>query len=594
MMDTSLRAQTDTACSPNGKKVLDQILRFMDFDREPEAQQLIIHALDNPYYRFNTWDRYFFEAHLAELMYFAGFNEQGLRSAQTGLKLAQELKNDSLIGSAWNLLGLIQLNARQFDNALHSFREAKHRLYAVRRSRRLSRYDQVLSNLSESFLKLNQNDSAAIYARKAEASALEAGFPRARSLAEWTLGEVHFQQKHYDSAEIAYRRAFEICPSNERDVQLHIASSLLRMYREKRESGKVVEIYERYYPVFEAEKSADFSRIQFLRDLGQSFCFEGLYRQCAEISRKQIQLMDTLRSKRERLNYRMLSSLVESEKQLSLAQIRSNQSAHDLRQTRLIQMILGVLVVALVAVFLLFRKRSIQEREMERLRYSAELLEIEKAREMERYRERLDAIEEERNRIARELHDEIGSAMSSVSIFADLARKEVPPDQPKLRELIQRIGSKNSEISESIADLIWAIYSGNNTWESLLSRIRNFCFEVLTSKGIEVKIHDDLALHQLELSVDRKKNLLLLFKEAINNIAKYSEASLVVLHLEVRNDAIYIRIQDNGKGFDPQSVQKGNGLLSLRKRARAMNGTLELQSRIGEGTSIDVHLPSVS
>jgi signal transduction histidine kinase len=206
-------------------------------------------------------------------------------------------------------------------------------------------------------------------------------------------------------------------------------------------------------------------------------------------------------------------------------------------------------------------------------------------------RDRNTAIEAERNRIARELHDDIGSSLSSISIFAEMALTDFEKNPKNARILLQRAKDQNQEVSESISDLIWAIYTQNDTMGSLMIRVKNFGYDVLSAKGIEMKITDDLKLKDAALTIEQKKNLLLFFKEALNNIAKYSCAKHVTIESEWKNDRVHISINDNGKGFDQDLVRKGNGLSSFQVRANAIGGNFFLHAQLGEGTRLLLDFP---
>jgi signal transduction histidine kinase len=232
-----------------------------------------------------------------------------------------------------------------------------------------------------------------------------------------------------------------------------------------------------------------------------------------------------------------------------------------------------------------------QLRKTELLQFKQEKENIKQEQELKLIRDRFNAVEAERNRIARELHDDIGSSLSSISIFADLALSELPKDTEKALTLIDRVKRKNQEVSDTISDLIWAIYSKNDTMGSLITRVRNFGFDVLTSQGIEVKIEDDFRLKDAALSIELKKNLLLVFKEALNNIAKYSKASQAVIVIEYIKGTVHIRISDNGKGFDPKLIRHGNGLAGFQARANAIGARFVLDSAIGTGTRLMLSFP---
>jgi two-component system, NarL family, sensor histidine kinase UhpB len=93
------------------------------------------------------------------------------------------------------------------------------------------------------------------------------------------------------------------------------------------------------------------------------------------------------------------------------------------------------------------------------------------------------------------------------------------------------------------------------------------------------------------LNADQRKNLFLIFKETVNNAAKYSQASKIEINLLRQNHSLVMSIKDNGQGFDEQTIKAGNGLRNLRERAKEINGTLELRSAIGKGTEVVLEVP---
>jgi signal transduction histidine kinase len=289
---------------------------------------------------------------------------------------------------------------------------------------------------------------------------------------------------------------------------------------------------------------------------------------------------------------RLLNAYYRNEQALAIEMATKQQHEEEIRLNRKVQIILGALIAALILLFVFFRRWIGQRRKLERLTFEQDKTDTLRMQELESLRGRFNAIEEERNRIARELHDDIGSSISSASIFADLAIQVVRDDQEKARVLMIRAKAKTQEISENISDLIWAIYSRNDSWWSLIERIRNFCFEILSSKEIEVKILDDKQLHDLQIPIQYKKSLLLFLKEAVNNIAKYSQATEVSIRIELENELITLQIDDNGVGFDTSLSTKGNGLLNFQAHAKSIKGSLEIVSAPGQGTHIRLSFPN--
>ena len=288
---------------------------------------------------------------------------------------------------------------------------------------------------------------------------------------------------------------------------------------------------------------------------------------------------------------RLLNAYYQKESELSKQRSEAGERKNEIKLNRIILVSLASIILLLILFIVFFRRWMNQLRKTELLQFNQEKENIKQEQELNLMRDRFTTIEAERNRIARELHDDIGSSLSSISIFADLALSEFPKDSTKALGLIERVKHKNQEVSDTISDLIWAIYSKNDTMGSLVTRVRSFGFDVLTAQGIEVKIEDDFRLKDAALSIELKKNLLLVFKEALNNIAKYSGASQAVIVIEYVDGTVHIRISDNGKGFDPKLVRQGNGLAGFQARANAIGARFVLDSAIGTGTRLMLSFP---
>jgi len=198
---------------------------------------------------------------------------------------------------------------------------------------------------------------------------------------------------------------------------------------------------------------------------------------------------------------------------------------------------------------------------------------------------RLIEIERVRNTIARDLHDDIGSTLSSINIMCRVALVE---ENGNAQNYLQRIGDQSARIMEDIGDMVWSINPRNDSIGQVITRMREFATEIFEVRGIEYHFSETIK-SDLALTADQRKNLFLIFKETVNNAAKYSEARQVQINLYQQNHALVMRVKDNGKGFDEQSVKSGNGLRNLRERAKEIKGELTLKSGLGEGTEIELH-----
>ena len=197
---------------------------------------------------------------------------------------------------------------------------------------------------------------------------------------------------------------------------------------------------------------------------------------------------------------------------------------------------------------------------------------------------RLVEMEKMRNTIARDLHDDIGSTLTSINVLSKVALE--PQEEGFLQASLQKIKDRSSAIMEKMDDIVWAINPINDSMEELLSRMKEFAAELLEPTNIEYRFEEKGDLAAMKLDVRRRRELYLLFKEAVNNAAKYSQCRELTIRLEQRQDSLRMEISDDGTGFDVQQVRGGNGLTNMRERAASLSGKLLIDPVVGRGTRI--------
>jgi hypothetical protein len=191
-----------------------------------------------------------------------------------------------------------------------------------------------------------------------------------------------------------------------------------------------------------------------------------------------------------------------------------------------------------------------------------------------------------RNRIASDLHDEVGSNLNSIAIFVELLRKKVGLQNPEMLTLLEKITNNSEESVGLMRDTVWAINPNNDTLEKLFGRMQNFSTEVLSAKDIALTFDNQTINSKINLSMEQRRNVYLVFKESINNIVKHSKASKVSVLITAEKNAITIYIKDNGIGFDTSEVYEGNGLESFKTRSEEEDLIVSLNSVKGEGTEV--------
>lgn len=197
-------------------------------------------------------------------------------------------------------------------------------------------------------------------------------------------------------------------------------------------------------------------------------------------------------------------------------------------------------------------------------------------------------IETVRNAIARDLHDDIGSTLSSINILSQLAVRE--GDNVAAKHF-NKIAEQSGRMMESMSDIVWSISPGNDSLDHVVSKMKEFAAEILEPKNITYRFTGEESLKNTTLSLDKRKNLFLIFKEAVNNAAKYSGATDLDISFTRQGNTLSLSVSDNGGGFEPGTVKSGNGLKNMKERARALSARFDFVTRVKEGTRVALELP---
>lgn len=194
-------------------------------------------------------------------------------------------------------------------------------------------------------------------------------------------------------------------------------------------------------------------------------------------------------------------------------------------------------------------------------------------------------IENLRVKIAGDLHDEIGSNLGSISIMSNIIAKESTSVE-KRSEYSEKIVEISGRTADSMRDVIWFINPKNESSDLILMRMKEFVSTTLSNVKVDWKI--DGAIFERYFNIQNRRNLYLVFKESVNNISKYSEATNVSVILYENQNAVIFTIEDDGVGFDTSKLTTGIGLRSLKKRAENSGGSFVVNSKVGEGTKIEI------
>ena len=201
------------------------------------------------------------------------------------------------------------------------------------------------------------------------------------------------------------------------------------------------------------------------------------------------------------------------------------------------------------------------------------------------------AVDRMRTRIATDLHDDIGSSLSHISILSGLARQRLNTADPAVSQYLAEISTVSGEMVASLSDIVWAINPRHDRLSDLSARMRRFAVDVLGARGIDLQFHADGHQERLRTNSDFRREVYLIFKEAVNNSARHAGSTRASVDLRVENGRLALHVRDNGAGFEPSSTADGNGLENMRRRAASLGGELAVRSSPGHGTEVELTLP---
>lgn len=202
-----------------------------------------------------------------------------------------------------------------------------------------------------------------------------------------------------------------------------------------------------------------------------------------------------------------------------------------------------------------------------------------------------ELLQRERNRIARDIHDDVGAGLTQLVLIGEVAQSELQAGS-ELRERMEKFSGKAREVLGAMDEIVWVINSRRDTVRDFASHVCKFAQAFLRETPIRCRldVETDLPATPFELPV--RRNLFLAVKEALNNVAKHSSATELLLYIHRNDRDLVVRVEDNGKGFDRVSTDVDrNGLVNMAERTREMDGRWSIESQPGKGCCVTFRVP---
>ncbi len=196
-----------------------------------------------------------------------------------------------------------------------------------------------------------------------------------------------------------------------------------------------------------------------------------------------------------------------------------------------------------------------------------------------------------RVRISRDIHDEVGATLSGVALFSEIAKQRMQEhNEVDAKIYLDHISTNSKDMVEKMGDIVWTINPENDSMERIVARLKAYTVNLCGGKGIQVHFQVDDGIKNFFPGMPERKNIYLFCKEAINNAVKYSNGSNIFFSILKNSNRVELEIKDDGKGFDIDTIVKGNGLINMQARATELNTAFNVQSKPGMGTCIKLHI----
>lgn len=375
------------------------------------------------------------------------------------------------------------------------------------------------------------------------------------------LGRLYYSEGEVAKAEQYLKKSEKFCRELEANNSLKIACQNLADIYFEQKKYKLAEKY--YLEALELAKQAkDISLLYSVNENLSLFYAETKdfekafnYKQAASIAKDSTFKLETTKTTQD-----LLTKYETKQKEQEIALLNEkNAKAAFQNRSIIIGAILLVLLIGIFTIFVLNRNKLKRLQEAEKLR----------------------------NRIASDIHDEIGSTLSSILLISGMAKNQTASSSiEKSNKMFTKIHSDSQHVMESVDEIIWSVNPVNDSLQGILLRLREYALPLAESKNIAFDFKVDEGIEHLALPMEIRRNLYLIIKEAINNLVKYSEASQASVHISKDKKDIAVTVKDNGKGFDTLLNTTRNGLRNMKLRAAEIGAKIDILSTPQQGSSV--------
>ena len=511
---------------------------------------------------------YFIHSRQTEIFYYSNLMQFGLAAANKAIDIAQKLNDSILIADGLAFKGYIY-------EALDSFEASKNATYQAKlifpkkpkpHKWSLIRYTQIVNQLGQIYLKLNNDDSAYHYnsiAYNLTLNSLEKGKnQRAKNMCLRTYGDIFVKRNNRDSALYFYKLCREQCLINN-NFDIILLNMGKQIVLDKNKPELCIQLLEKALKLADSAKVSAYFQKLFFKDVIDIFKSQNNIKALALLQERIIKNTNDVSDNGNKQIQAISDKYVESENALLRSSISELQSKRLLSKFQMALIALGVIGLILFFYFMYRNKKN------------AYLLIIHEQ----------EALQNERNRIARDMHDDLGSGLTRINYITQKAIAT----QPTTADL-NTIKNISTSMVENMKEIIWTLKDDNNIINELIYYIKEYATSYCLENNLQLNCNIDEIKNSFKIKGQTRRHIFLCVKEVLHNIVKHSKAKNVSIAIVFAEQNWTIAIKDNGIGYDATNTKyTGNGLSNIAKRIDTVGGSVNWDTI--SGTKVIIELP---
>jgi signal transduction histidine kinase len=498
----------------------------------------------------------------SELFYYDGLFQFGTNEAEKAIQKAKQLQDDLLIANGYFFKGINQIEMnklKEAEKSLWKSRDFQPESYSKSHIRSTIQHEHIFNNIAQLKLKIHQADSAVWYNAKAYQFAKKASSKRGIPNVEQTFGQIYLEEKKMDSAVFYFQKSILSAQKSEYfDIVLLNYGLMMQCYENNQME------HNRWF-----EKGLELINQKIINSTFQHYFYKialDVFKKTNQIEKLSF-VQDNLISINEEtrlkgnLNIQNITEqYAKNENKLLLLQVEELQKQRKFAILQLIAALLSVIILSLVLI-IIRRKNRIQK-----------------------------TLLQQKNEISKDLHDDIGSGLSSILIHADLLMKNEETSE-KQKILASKINLTGKEISQRLNTFIWSLNTEHNTLQHFSEYVKLYGATLFDETPITFSFSTSVEdSESIKMNGQLRKNLFYAIKEVLNNSLKHAQATKIDVKMKlISSKRLRITIQDNGTGISKENAF-GNGLKNIQNRVEQMNGTFSMKTQNGLVTILTISL----